>query len=291
MKQATLILSSGGARGLAQIGVIKELEDNGWIINAVAGCSIGALIGGFYAAGKINELETWMLDLTKNDIIKYFDISFKTNGFIKGEKVLNDLKKLIDIKNIEDLNIPYKAVATDITSRQPIWFDKGDLFNAIRASISIPGIFTPHIINNMVLVDGGVCNPMPIDAFEKNNSDKVIAVNLNSIIPYTKIKRQTNKEKQLLKAFKKWEWQFTKLWYKHAGNQNKKKPGMYKILLNTFEIMQQHFTKSLIEKSNPDIIVEISHESAETFDFHKTDELIKYGRLQTRKALGLLNNN
>ncbi len=136
-KNATLVLSGGGARGFAHIGVIEELENRGFTINSIAGTSMGALVGGVYAAGKLGEFKQWAIKLTKTDVLKLFDLSFTNQGLIKGDKVLKAMKEFIPDSNIEDLKINYTATAFDLTHDKEVIFNNGSLYNAIRASISI----------------------------------------------------------------------------------------------------------------------------------------------------------
>ena len=142
-KTVSLVLGSGGARGLAHIGVIKWLEENNYQIKSIAGCSIGSLIGGVYAAGKLGQLENWMLSITKSDIVTLLDVSWDGSGLFKGDKIINTLVGLIGEIQIEELSIPFTAVAADIVAEKEIWLNSGSLFDAIRASISLPLFFTP----------------------------------------------------------------------------------------------------------------------------------------------------
>ena len=138
MKTVSLILGSGGARGLAHIGVIHWLEENNYTIKSISGSSIGALIGGVYAAGKLDEFEQWVCALTKLDILSLLDISWSSSGLVHGDKIINTLVDLVGNQIIEDLPIPFTAVATDISKEKEVWINSGSLFDAIRASISLP---------------------------------------------------------------------------------------------------------------------------------------------------------
>jgi len=141
-KTISLVLGSGGARGLAHIGVIREIEANGFQIAAISGCSIGAMIGGIYAAGKLDEFERWICAVNKMDIVTLLDLSWGRNGLVKGDKIINTLVDLVGDKTIEELSIPFTAVAADIENEKEIWINEGRLFDAIRASISLPMFFT-----------------------------------------------------------------------------------------------------------------------------------------------------
>ena len=178
-KRVALVLGSGGARGYAHIGVIEEIERRGYEISCVAGCSMGAVIGGIYAAGKLDDYRNWIESLDYLDVLRLVDVSFRL-GAIRGEKVFGQIRKIVGEINIEQLRIPYTAVATDLTNQQEIWFQEGCLHQAMRASAAIPSLFTPVVQGNRTLVDGGILNPLPIIPVVSSHSDLIIAVNLNS---------------------------------------------------------------------------------------------------------------
>jgi len=178
-KRIALVLGSGGARGYAHIGVIEELERRGYNIACIAGCSMGAVVGGIYAAGKLPQYRAWIESLDYLDVLRLVDVSFRL-GAIRGEKVFGQIREIVGDINIEDLRIPYTAVATDLTNQQEIWFQEGNLHSAMRASAAIPSLFTPVIQGNRMLVDGGLLNPLPIVPVVSAHCDLIIAVNLNS---------------------------------------------------------------------------------------------------------------
>ncbi|MCL6692524.1 NTE family protein [Pseudomonas citronellolis] len=178
-KQVALVLGSGGARGYAHIGVIEELERRGYEIACIAGCSMGSVIGGIYAAGKLGEYRDWVESLDYLDVLRLLDVSFRL-GAIRGERVFGKIHEIIGDINIEDLPIPYTAVATDLTNQQEIWFQEGDLHQAMRASAAIPSLFTPVMQGPRMLVDGGLLNPLPIVPVVSSHTDLIIAVNLNA---------------------------------------------------------------------------------------------------------------
>lgn len=178
-KRVALVLGSGGARGYAHIGVIEEIERRGYDIACIAGCSMGAVVGGVYAAGKLPEYRRWIESLDYLDVLRLVDVSFRL-GAIRGEKVFGQIRKIVGEINIEDLRIPYTAVATDLTNQQEIWFQEGCLHQAMRASAAIPSLFTPVVQGNRTLVDGGLLNPLPIVPVVSSHCDLIIAVNLNS---------------------------------------------------------------------------------------------------------------
>ncbi|MDH4569629.1 alpha/beta hydrolase [Pseudomonas sp. BN414] len=178
-KRVALVLGSGGARGYAHIGVIEEIEARGYEIACIAGCSMGAVVGGIYAAGKLHHYRDWTESLDYLDVLRLLDVSFRL-GAIRGEKVFGRIREIVGEINIEDLSIPYTAVATDLTNQQEIWFQEGCLHQAMRASAAIPSLFTPVVQGSRMLVDGGLLNPLPIVPVVSSHCDLIIAVNLNA---------------------------------------------------------------------------------------------------------------
>ncbi len=180
-KTVSLVLGSGGARGLAHIGIIKWLSENGYEIKSISGSSMGALVGGVYAAGKLDVFEEWVCAITTVNIFTFLDFSLQKGGFFKGDKVIDALKGLVGDTLIESLPLTYTAVATDIKDEREVWIRKGSLFDAIRASISLPLFLTPFELNGVKLIDGGVLNPVPIAPTFMDDTDITIAVNLGAV--------------------------------------------------------------------------------------------------------------
>lgn len=178
-KKVALVLGSGGARGYAHIGVIEELQERGYEIGCIAGCSMGAVVGGIFAAGKLREYREWTESLDYLDVLRLLDVSFRL-GAIRGERVFGRIQEIVGEVDIENLNIPFTAVATDLTNQQEIWFQEGCLHQAMRASAAIPSLFTPVIQGKRMLVDGGLLNPLPIVPVVSSHCDLIIAVNLNA---------------------------------------------------------------------------------------------------------------
>ncbi|WP_276489247.1 patatin-like phospholipase family protein [Ectopseudomonas mendocina] len=178
-KKVALVLGSGGARGYAHIGVIEELQERGYEIGCIAGCSMGAVVGGIFAAGKLREYREWTESLDYLDVLRLLDVSFRL-GAIRGERVFGRIHEIVGDVDIENLNIPFTAVATDLTNQQEIWFQEGCLHQAMRASAAIPSLFTPVIQGKRMLVDGGLLNPLPIVPVVSSHCDLIIAVNLNA---------------------------------------------------------------------------------------------------------------
>ncbi|WP_413231717.1 patatin-like phospholipase family protein [Marinobacter sp.] len=178
-RTVALTLGSGGARGYAHIGAIEVLAERGYDIIAISGCSMGALIGGMYAAGRMKDYKDWVTGLGQFDVLKLLDVTFNSVGAIRGEKVFSVVRELLGDTRIEALPIAYTAVATDLLAHKEIWFQEGPLDQAIRASIAIPSVITPLVHNGRVLVDGALLNPLPIIPTISSHADLVIAVNLS----------------------------------------------------------------------------------------------------------------
>ena len=181
MKKVALVLSSGGPRGFAYIGAIEELESRGYEITSIAGTSIGSLIGGMYATGKLPEVKDFLFSLNGWKVFGLMDISLSRNHLVKGDKVIEALQEIVPEVNIEDLRIPYRAIATDLFTGEEVIFDRGSLFQAIRASISIPSLFRPVKLGMRTLIDGGIANTMPLNRVERSGDDIVVAFNVNDI--------------------------------------------------------------------------------------------------------------
>lgn len=180
-KEVALVLSSGGPRGFAYIGAIEELLERGYTITSVAGTSIGSLIGGIYAAGKLPEFKKWLFSLDKWNLFSLMDLSFGKNHFVRGDRIIEAINQIVPDVNIEDLKIPYKAIATDLYTGEEIIFDKGKLLPAIRASISIPSLFRPVKHDMTSFIDGAMTNCLPLNRIDRKEGDILVALDVNHI--------------------------------------------------------------------------------------------------------------
>lgn len=180
-KDVALVLSSGGPRGFAYIGAIEELESRGYNITSVAGCSIGSLVGGIYAAGGLEDFKKWLFRLNNYKLLSLLDISLSKSYLVKGEKVIEAIKKVVPNVNIEDLRIPYRAVATDLYTGEEVVFSEGKLFDAIRSSISIPSLFRPVKYGYHTLIDGGAVNTAPFSIVPRNGHDILVSFDVNQL--------------------------------------------------------------------------------------------------------------
>ncbi len=277
-KTVSLVLGSGGARGLAHVGIIKWLEEHDYDIQSISGSSIGALVGGVYAAGKLDEYEEWVCAITKFDILSLMDFSFSIDGIIRGDKLINVLKNLIGEQKIEDLSIKFTAVATDIKREKEVWISKGSLFDGIRSSISMPFLFTPFEYKGTTLVDGGVLNPVPISPTMHDMTDLTIAVNLNGA------REKRIKEKPLIEA----ETPSSKSLHKKIKNfitglrppidpQDEQTWGVYYIAYQSLDLMQGAIARQKLAAYPPDVVVTIPRNTCRTLEFHRARELIDLG--------------
>jgi NTE family protein len=280
MKNISLVLSGGGARGIAHIGVIEELEKQGFNIHSIVGTSMGSLVGGIYAAGKLKVFKKWILNLDRLDVFRLIDFTLINNGLVKGDKVFNELKEFIPEINIQDLKINYLAVATDLKNRKEVIFTKGNLLKAIRASVSIPNVFTPVKTDTSILVDGGVINNIPTNRAKRIDGDILVAVNVNANIPLpVKKNNEKQEEKQYIyqDLLKKFNQSLSKLF----PNSKKGDLGHFDIMNDSFEMMRDELVKLSLEINPPDILIETSREICGIYDFYKADELIEKGRKAT----------
>lgn len=279
-KDVALVLSSGGARGLAHIGAIEELERRGYCITSIAGCSMGALIGAMYAAGKLAEVKEWMVQLDKKKILSLVDFSFSLNHLVKGEKVMDALKEIVPDVNIEDLPIPYAAVATDWNSGKEVVFKKGSLYEAVRSSISIPLFFNPVRKGEMLLVDGGLVNGLPLNRVARVKGDLLVGVNV-STHDYKEEKLMSDiiDKKTLAKSLP------AAIVKRIMDYQEGLGLNYMTLLSRTISIMLEQNTRQQIIISKPDIAVQVQMKRYGGNDYDKAAEISLIGENKMRKAL------
>jgi len=286
MKQkAALVLSGGGARGIAHIGVIEELEKYGFKISSVSGTSMGAVVGGVYALGKMEAYKHWLYTLDKIKLFSLVDFSFSSHGLVKGDKLLHTIKTFIADANIEDLKIPYAAVAADIVNKKEVVFTTGSIFDAIRASMAIPTIFTPVKTDHGLLIDGGIINNMPINRVKRTTNDILIAVNVNADIPVDKpviAKIETDATQSSYQ--KKIKDFYHQLHILHPSN-GEEKFGYFNVINKALSLMAYHITEMTLERYSPDILINVSLHSCGTFDFYRAEEMVEIGRHAAIKSL------
>lgn len=275
-----IALGSGSARGWAHIGVIQGLRAMGIEPDIVAGSSVGALVGAAYAADQLDRLESWTRALTWKGILKYLDPSLLGGGFIEGEKLSGLVAQYVSDFNFEDLPRRLGVVATELETGREIWFREGKVMEAVRASISLPGLFTPLAHEGRWLVDGGLSNPVPVSLCRAMGADLVIAVNLNGDLLGRHFRRANPKEEDSDETGEVVFWEriagqlknnlnarkdllFTRLF-----GEGKGKPGLFEVLASSINIMQDRITRSRMAGDPPDILLtpRLSHLGLMEFD-------------------------
>jgi len=279
-KKIVLVLSGGGARGLAHIGAIETLESHGYEITSIAGCSMGALIGGMYAAGKLPEVKDWVLALDRRKVLSLVDFSLSLTHLVKGDRVMEALKEIVPDVNIEDLPIPYTAVATDWNSGKEVIFDHGSLYDAIRASISIPLFLNPVRREDMLLVDGGLVNSLPLNRVVRHSGDLLFGINVSTHDYQGELLMQQFVERKLLS--KSMPAAVMNRIMKHFEGIN---INYVTLLMRTIAIMLEQNTRQQILISRPDLVVQVPMKRYGIFDFDKAAAILQIGKHKTSRAL------
>ncbi len=287
MKTVSLVLGSGGARGLAHIGVIHWLEENGYKICSIAGSSIGALIGGIYAAGKLDEYEQWVCSITKVDIVTLLDLSWEKSGLVRGDKIINTLINLVGDQLIENLPISYTAIATDVKNQKEIWIKSGSLFDAMRASFSIPLLFTPFKYKGVDLVDGGILNPVPIAPTFGDKTDLTIAVNLGGPAesPEKLSDIKTAPTLSSTSFHEKINSFINHLQRSVTSSGRDRDWGAYDIAIGALEAMQSTIARQKLAAYPPDIVIEIASNACQILEFDRASEMIELGHRKAKECL------
>jgi NTE family protein len=292
MKKVRLVLGSGGARGMAHIGVIEELEKEGFQITEVVGCSMGAVVGGIYCAGYLTDYKHWLIKLNKLDVFMLLDFTLSSQGFVKGEKVFKAIEEFIGDHQIENFKIPFTAVAADLINKKEVYYRKGSLFRALRSSIAIPTVFTPVINGKSQLVDGGVLNPLPINLVKKEEGEIIVAVNINANIPYGtyNVPIVENTEKAAyLKMLQVIRSSLPK--FDNKDENAAENLGLFDILNKSYDLTQDRLTELMIQVHQPDMVVNISRDACGVFEFYRANEIIEEGRQAFHRTFGLYQSN
>ncbi|WP_049621355.1 patatin-like phospholipase family protein [Frateuria defendens] len=282
-----LALGSGGAKGLAHIGAIEEIERRGYRIVAIAGSSMGALIGGVYAMGKLEVYRDWVSALAKLDVLRLVDWTFSGGGLIKGEKIIDTLRELIGDAQIEELPLAYTAVATDIDRGREVWLTRGGLFEAIRASIAIPTVFRPYLLDGRRLVDGALLNPVPVTPLIREPADYLIAVSVDGApeAPPTEAvapPAETGGYRQRVGEF------IARLLPhndKAGAEPAPREPGALELLAQSMDLMQANLARLRLAAYTPDLLIQLPRNMATAYEFYRARELIELGRLRAGEAL------
>jgi NTE family protein len=290
-KTVSLVLGAGGARGLAHIGVIDWLTENGYEIRSIAGSSMGALVGGIYAAGKLDIYKHWVTALDKGDVLRLLDPNLGLSGLFKGMRIIETLRGLLGERDIEDLPISFTAVATDVEGQKEVWLSRGPLFDAIRASIAVPLVFTPHKVNGRRLLDGSLVNPLPIAPTLRDQTDLTIAVDLSGppqapaqlpppARPVQPVPVAGNSYRERIQAF------IEDLQGRFRPEPSEPDWSYFDIIALSMETMQNTITRLKLAAYTPDITITIARDAARLFEFYRAQELIELGRGKTAALLG-----
>lgn len=292
-----LVLGAGGARGLAHIGVIEAIEARGLRIAAIAGSSMGALVGGIYASGQLPAYRDWALGLTRSDVFRLLDFGIGRPGLFTGDRLMGELQQIVGQHRIESLPIPFTAVATDLRAQREVWLTRGPLFDAIRASMAIPLVFTPVKFEGRELVDGGLLNPVPIAAMRQALADVVIAVDVNARVANARAHASQladggDRESMRLPVAAGIEEDaeaetagsmFAQWFTRKAAEQAQ--TGLIDLMARSLDTMQGQLSRMQLAFDPPDILVRISRDSSFFYEFWRTRELIEIGRKQADLAL------
>ncbi|MCB1738873.1 MAG: patatin-like phospholipase family protein [Gammaproteobacteria bacterium] len=281
----SLVLGSGGARGYAHIGVIEVLEEAGFEIRAIVGSSMGALIGGLYANGTLDQYKEWVLTLEFMDILRLVDFTLDKTGMIKGDRVFERMATMLGDTTIESLPIDFTAVATDLVTHREVWLQRGSLKDAIRASIAIPMLLRPVRRGGRLLVDGGILNPLPVAPTVSHQCDAVFAVNLNAIQSPGYAVTPSVEEQQRQEAFGLSLTSFFGTMSRSTARKQRSTMGKLDLLSRTFECMQLSLSSYKNAGYPADLTIEIPAESCRFYDFHRAYEMIEVGRRATRELL------
>jgi len=280
MPTVALVLGSGGARGNAHIGVIQVLQEQGFDIVSISGCSMGAAVGGMYAAGKLDLFTTWITSLSRFDVLRLVDMSFLSMGIIRGERVFAKLQEIVGDVCIEELPIRYTAVATDLVKQQEVWFQSGLLMDAIRASVAVPGLIMPVRKAHRFLVDGGLLNPVPISPTVADQADLIVAVNLNAQLHHRRSVQRPDLNREGIND--EWLMQDISVADSVGHHMQWNKVDM---LDRCFETMQATLAKYKTAGYEPDVEINIDSSLCGSQEFHRAQHMIEQGRLATLQAL------
>lgn len=288
-KNVALVLASGGARGMAHIGAIEELERRGYHITSIAGTSAGALVAGLYATGKLQEGKKWFLSLDKQHIMSLGDFSLSTSYVVKGDKIIDSFKEIVDDCLIESLPIPVSLVASDVINNKEVVIETGSLFQAVRASVSIPMFFRPVKRDNMLLIDGGILNALPLNRVRRTEGDLLVAMNISapdSIAPETKHTKKAPKLLDKLPAFNKLLEHFDSTQKEeNIADEVADSINYISLVSRMTDMMIQHNTVMMTQLIHPDILAEMPMNRFPTFAFDQTEEIIELGRQLMSNAI------
>jgi NTE family protein len=309
--RVALVLGSGGARGYAHIGVINELRERGHDIVGIAGSSMGALVGGLQAAGKLDEYADWATSLTQRALLRLLDPSISAAGVLRAEKILDAVRDVVGDITIEELPIPYTAVATDLIAGKSVWLQRGPVHAAIRASIAIPGVIAPHVLDGRLLADGGILDPLPMAPIAAVNADLTIAISLNGDDPA----RSRDSEPRPTAEWLNRMWRSTSALldtktarsvldtpsarsvlarFTTAADDDlpvaspAPRLGSFEVMNRTIDIAQSALARHTLAAYPPDLLIEVPRTACRSLEFHRAAEVIDIGHELAAAALDTL---
>ena len=282
-EKVALVLGAGGARGLAQIGVLAALEARGLNIVAIAGSSSGALVGGMHAAGKLEEFSEWLMRLDRRGILRLLDPGFGQPALFGGHRLIAALREIGGSPRIEDLPLDFTAVAVDLMRQREVWLRQGDLWDAIRASIAIPGLFTPHAVHGRELVDGGLLAPLPIAATRLSDAHRLIAVDMHG---WPQRPQGELAEEEPVPGN---SWLGT--WWRNGDDAPapvsgaRARLGFTELMARSLDTMQAQIARVHLALDPPELVIRIPRDACQFYEFWRAKELIAVGRAEADKAL------
>ncbi|OBI47615.1 esterase [Mycobacterium kyorinense] len=313
-----LALGSGGARGYAHIGVIDELRDRGYEIVGIAGSSMGALVGGLQAAGRLDDFADWAKALTQRAVLRLLDPSITAAGVLRAEKILAAVRDILGSVVIEELPIPYTAVTTDLIAGKSVWLQRGPVDEAIRASIAIPGVIAPHVIDGRLLADGGILDPLPMAPIAAVNADLTIAVSvsgsetegereaesrsaaewLNRMVHSTSALLELPAARAVLSRFggSNPEPEAETAAVEPSFDDEEELPeapklgGRFEVMNRTIDIAQAALARHILAAYPPDLLIEVPRSVCRSLEFHRAAEVIDIGRMLASRTLDTLDS-
>ena len=287
-ESVALALGAGGARGLAQIGVIEALQARGINVVAVAGASSGALVGGAFAAGKLGELRDWMMRTSRTGMLRLLDPGFGRPALFTGDRLVRTLREVVGEPRIEDLPIDFTAVAVDLIRQREVWLRRGDMWNAVRASFAIPGVFTPFLLHGRALVDGGLLSPLPITATRLSDAHRLIAVDMHGWprSPPGKLARGNGDDAGTPERGAVGEWL-----ERHFGDDDDEEAtadmhmSLTEMMSRSLDTMQAQIARVQIALDPPELVIRIPRDACQFYEFWRARELIEIGRREADKVL------
>ena len=287
-EKVALVLGAGGASGLAQIGVIEALEARALDIVAIAGSSSGALVGGLHASGKLHAYRDWMLSLDRRAMLRLLDPGFGRAALFEGTRLIDALREIAGSPKIEELPIDFTAVAVDLLRQREVWLREGDMWDAIRASFAIPGLFTPHVVHGRALVDGGLLAPLPIAATRLSDAHRLIAVDMHGW-PERPPGKPADQSAPSGTPSNGRSWLTS--WLQRSADTpataeaTRTRIGFTDLMARSLDTMQAQISRVQLALDPPELVVRIPRDACQFYEFWRVRELIELGRCEADKAL------